>query len=121
MSQADRNRSHPLDEQIRRALEPDSGAVQRVVSGALAAEPGRRRLHRFRLLVTVPVLVLVIGAALALLQRRQTAVPADPDPVVIVVKTEQPPVYRISNIGDVITITKPNGQVQAIVSGGTSS
>jgi hypothetical protein len=76
-------------------------------------------------MVAVPVLVIVIAAALALLLGHQAPVPAgpvaeDPVPALILVKAERPPVYSISNIGDVITITKPNGQVQAI-SGGSSS
>lgn len=122
MSETDRHHAHRLDEQIRKALEPDAGAVQRVVAGALATDSESHRPRLFQRLVVAPVMVLVIGAAIVLLRSHRLVSPESENsaPVLIVVKAERAPVYCISNIGDVITITKPNGQVQAIVSGGTS-
>ena len=94
-----------LDRDVRDALEPDGGAIERVMRGALS--PGRPpRAARSRLLVTAAAItVLSVGA---LLWNRDT-------------RDREPAPTRLTNIRDTIVVTPAVGAVWLIGTSGTGS
>jgi hypothetical protein len=111
-----------VDVKLRTALAPDQQAVRRIVTRALAETPTAGERPPLWRLATAPVLVVVVLAVSIVLLWKVREVPelGSAEPRVLVIEAAEPPAYRISNIGDVLTLTKPNGQVVAIASGGTS-
>ena len=91
-----------LDGDVREALEPDAGAIERVMRGALT--PGRPpRAARARLLVTaVAITVLSVGAWLWNRDTRDRA----------------PAPTRLTNVHDTIVVTPASGAIWLIGSRG---
>jgi hypothetical protein len=87
-----------LDRDVREALEPDSGAVERIMRGALNPRRHPRRVRGLMLVAAGAVAVLCVGAVLL-----NRATPGRP-----------PETTRMTNIHDTIVVTPAAGPVWLI-------
>jgi hypothetical protein len=91
-----------LDRQLEEAVAPDGVTVERVVTGALSAQPARR-LVRVRLVASLGAAVVLV--ALAVWNWPANSRPPDP--------------IRMRNVGDVILVDFPDGS-RAVIGPATS-
>ena len=87
-----------LDREVREALEPDAGAVDRVVRGALSHDRHHRLAYGRRLVMAGAIAAFFVGA---LLVNRGTQVKVHG-------------VTRMTNIDDTIVVKPPSGGVWLI-------
>jgi hypothetical protein len=87
-----------LDDDVRAALEPDAGAVDRVVRGALGQHDQRRPVRR-RVILTAGAAALLVTGVLVLNRGARTH--------------DMPPT-RVTNIGDTIVVRPESGGIWLI-------
>lgn len=84
-----------LDRDVRDALEPDAGAIERIVRGAMQGAPRTRPVGRFLLAASGVIAVLAVGA-----QFLHQDTPGAP-----------PATVRLTNIDDTVVVTPASGAV----------
>jgi hypothetical protein len=104
----DTQERHPIDERLRRGLEPDAPAVDRVVRRALAASPRRAAAVRWLAAATAIVLAVVVLWTVPLVWREPPA--------------EQPEAQvSMVNVGSVIVLDTGRHGGTVLLSGASAS
>ena len=110
-----------IDSALRSVFEPNPDTVRRVALEALAEKQQSRAPFLLRWVLVPALFVIAIGFSGGLWWSSQQAVSPRPEsPQMIVLSSVEPAAYRIDNIGGVITVAKPNGQVMVVTTGGPS-